>query len=146
MPLLRKEDVIVAALAPGGAVSYSPVQIQKLLFLIDREISDLVGGPHFRFKPYHYGPFDRSVYDVLEELEVVGDVEVNRDMDLRIREFRLTQGGIDRGVTILKSIPPKAKDYIERVSSFVRRSSFTQLVSSIYKAYPEMKKRSIFAS
>jgi hypothetical protein len=146
MPASRMpaEDLIAAALTPGGARTYSAVQIQKLLFLIDREISDLVDGPHFNFKPYHYGPFDKGVYDVVERLERNGQMEVERDPSLRIRKFRLTQNGIDRGQTVLKQMPDKARSYIERASSFVQRSTFASLVSAIYKRYPDMKKNSIF--
>ena len=36
--------------------------VQKLLFLLDREAAEIVGGPHFRFVPYNYGPFDKGVY------------------------------------------------------------------------------------
>lgn len=47
-------------------------------------------------------------------------------------------------VRILRQLPPKAQTYIERVSTFVRGLSFTQLVSAIYKAYPEMRANSVF--
>jgi hypothetical protein len=143
-PLLKPEDIVLAALSPGGASTYSAVQIQKSLFLIDREIPKLVNGPHFNFKPYHYGPFDKGVYEVVGKLEASGDMEVDRDPNLRIRNFRLTQQGIERGRRVMDAIPKKAKDYIERVSSFVRQSTFAGLVSAIYKTYPEMKKKSVF--
>jgi hypothetical protein len=47
-------------------------KVQKLLFLIDREIPRLVGGPHFNFQSYDFGPFDRDVYDTLEALAAQG--------------------------------------------------------------------------
>ena len=34
--------------------------------------------------------------------------------------------------------------YIKEVSKFVRALSFADLVSAIYKAYPEMKANSVF--
>jgi uncharacterized protein YwgA len=143
-PVISSEDIIAAALAPGGARTYSAVQIQKLLFLIDKEIPDLIAGPHFNFRPYFYGPFDKGVYDAVEKLEQRGEMKVERDPSLRIRNFRLTQTGIERGNTVLGAIPENAKSYIQRVSSFVQRSTFGALVSAIYKKYPEMKKNSIF--
>jgi hypothetical protein len=38
----------------------------------------------------------------------------------------------------------KAIAYIRQASEFVRSLSFTQLVSAIYKAYPEMRENSVF--
>jgi len=56
---MDRGDLVLAALAAGGVgASYSPVQVQKLLFLIDREAANLVDGPHFSFRPYDYGPFE----------------------------------------------------------------------------------------
>ena len=71
-------DLILSALAAGGENTiYSPVQVQKLLFLIDREAAPLVGGQHFDFKPYNYGPFDRAVYDQLDGLAQEGLIEIH---------------------------------------------------------------------
>jgi hypothetical protein len=39
-----KEQVVLAALAPSECATHSPVQVQKLLFLIDALIPELVGG------------------------------------------------------------------------------------------------------
>ena len=66
---MERSELVLAALAAGGKnASYSPVQVQKLLFLVDREGEKLVGGKHFNFVPYDYGPFDREVYDELARI------------------------------------------------------------------------------
>ena len=63
---LSSTQVVSGARAAGGpGIIFNPVQIQKLLFLFDREIPEQVGGPHFQFVAYHYGPFDLEVYGVL---------------------------------------------------------------------------------
>ena len=68
-------EIVLAAIAAGGrGVSYDGLRIQKLLFLIDVEIPDLVDGPHFAFAAYNYGPFDKSLYEVLGDLERRGRV------------------------------------------------------------------------
>ena len=66
---MEKREIILAALAPADGVIHTPVQVQKLLFLIDKKIPHLVGGPYFNFVPYAYGPFDTEIYRLLEELE-----------------------------------------------------------------------------
>jgi hypothetical protein len=140
---MDRKDFVLAVFAAGGcAVQYSPVQVQKLFFLIDREIPDLVEGRHFNFEPYNYGPFDKAVYDELETLEYRGYVE--RTSQQTWWNYRLTADGQERGDKILESLHPEARDYIKRASEFVRRLSFNQLVLAIYKEYPEMRKNSVF--
>ena len=60
---LSRENLVLAAFASAGGRRHTPVQAQKLLFLLDREVPSL--GTPFKFIPYHYGPFDPEVYDVL---------------------------------------------------------------------------------
>lgn len=150
MPVRRKkanplrEDVVLAALAPAGGEAYTPVQVQKLLFLIEENIADELGGKHFHFEPYHYGPFDKDVYSTLDLLASKGLVEISYGPSLNWRTYRLTPGGQARGTEVLRGLSPRAVDYINRASSFVRESSFADLVSAIYKAYPNMRARSVF--
>ncbi|WP_447979104.1 hypothetical protein [Candidatus Nitrospira bockiana] len=139
-----RESIVLAALAAAHGGSYTPVQVQKLFFLIDRNAADLVGGPFFDFEPYNYGPFDAEVYRTLERLEARGLVEVTTDG--RLKSYGLTADGLKRGQETLQAIDAKAAKYFVHVSDFVRSLSFSQLVSAIYKAYPEMKENSVFQS
>ncbi len=142
---MKPNDLVLAAIAAGDGAIYTPVQIQKLLFLIDKRIPKAVGGPHFNFEPYHYGPFDRAVFDVLDQLEAKGLVEIERQSDRRWKTYRLTQAGKRQGGAMLNSLKQSIQDYIARLSSYVRSMSFAQLVSAIYYAYPDMKANSVFA-
>jgi hypothetical protein len=117
---------------------YTPVQVQKLFFLIDREAAHLVGGPHFDFRPYHYGPFDKEVYRALDSLALQG-LAISA-----ARSYGLTPTGQRQGAALLATLDTRARTYIEEVSAFVRRLSFASLVSAIYKAYPEMRVNSVF--
>ena len=141
---MTREELILAAMVPGGGYRYTPVQMQKLLFLIDRQIPGQVGGPHFHFEPYHYGPFDRSVYHELDHLAVRGLVAVEYNVSLRT--FALTSEGAARGSTALSMVLPDVQDFIVRASNFVRAQSFSSLVSAIYKAFPDMRVNSVFQS
>lgn len=143
-PMMDRRSVILAVLAPAMGASHSPVQVQKMAFLLDKEIAKYLGGPHFDFQPYDYGPFDKGVYDVLEELSKDGLVEVDSEPGLRWRRYRLTEAGQHEGSKILAKLDRRAGDYIKKVSKFIRSLSFEELVSAIYKAYPEMKVNSVF--
>ena len=69
--MFKQIDIVLAALAASKGAAHSPVQIQKLLFLLDRKLADRLEGPHFNFVAHNYGPFDRAIYDQLEELAKV---------------------------------------------------------------------------
>lgn len=138
----RKNLMLAALAAAGENAAFTPVQVQKLFFLIDREAHQMVGGPHFAFSPYDYGPFDRQVYTELEQLEAQGFAATDRSM--RYRLYRLTNAGYAEGANLLLTIPEPARTFIAQAAHWVRSLSFQQLVAAIYKRYPEMKANSIF--
>ncbi|MDD5523530.1 MAG: hypothetical protein PHI84_22155 [Kiritimatiellae bacterium] len=138
---MNEKSIVLAAMAPAKSALHTPVQVQKLLFLIDKEIPDLVEGPHFSFRPYDYGPFDSNVYDVLEQLQKQGLANI---IIHKWRNYQLTENGQEEGTKILKNLDKTAQQYISEASLFVRRLSFNELVSAIYKAYPEMRANSVF--
>ena len=144
---MDKNAIVLAALAPALRDSYSPVQVQKLLFLIEHNITDKVGGPHFDFQPYDYGPFDSSIYGALNELSNSGLVEALNVPGRNWKRYRLTEAGQHAGMEYLNSISEEQiRQYIKDVSSFVLKLTFPQLVSAIYKAYPEMRVNSVFGA
>lgn len=140
---MTRSEMLLAGLAAGGEnATYTPVQVQKLFFLLDREASASLGGPFFRFVPYDYGPFDQAVYAGLDDL-------ARRDMALvqstgRYRVYGLTQAGQAEGQRLLKGLLPNAREYVESVARWVRQLSFQQLVAAIYNKYPDMKANSVF--
>ena len=142
---MDKEAFVLMALAAGGEKKYSPVQVQKLLFLLDDNIPDAIGGPHFDFQPYDYGPFDREVYSVLERL--AGQAMVSILTTERGRNnYTLTPTGLEEGRKLFQSLSVEPREYAEKIAQFVTTVSFSQLVSTIYSHYPAMKVNSVFNS
>jgi hypothetical protein len=143
---MDRDSLILAALAASDGARHTPVQVQKLLFLLDRHIPTYTGGPHFHFIPYDYGPFDAEVYNELEKLEQKSLVFIEQHPGSRWKTYRLTPQGQHRGDKVLREMDDRAAEYIRKVSAWVRSLSFPQLVSAIYKAYPEMQVNSVFHS
>ncbi len=141
---MDKKELILVALSPAKGELHTPVQVQKLLFVIEANISESLGGKHFRFKPYHYGPFDKDVYEELKKLASEGYVEINNTHGWN--SYKLTRKGQKKGDKLFKTCDKEIRKYIKEVSQFVRALSFTELVVAIYKAYPEMRKNSVFVS
>ncbi len=96
--------VVLAGLAASEGATFRPIHVQKLFFLIDQKIPDLIGGPYFTFRPFSYGPFDHAVYRVLERLEGEGAVEIIGDRWSPYRSYRLTEMGQVEGQDILSAI------------------------------------------
>ena len=137
-----RSEIVLAALAAGGSsAEYSPIQFQKLLFLIDREIPDYIGGPHFNFQPYHYGPYDQSVFEVAELLAEDGKVII--DDKGPYRHYFLSEAGLNDGLSVLERIPRTASRYMAEASKWVLRQSFRTLLSAIYRHYPDMAIKSV---
>ena len=140
---MTRDEIILAALAAGGEnASFTPVQVQKLFFLLDREAAAFIDGPHFHFEPYDYGPFDRAVYKELDNLS--GQNLARVQSTGRYRVYALSQEGFQRGGVILNGLPHATRTYIVNIANWVRQLSFEQLVASIYNRYPEMKVNSVF--
>lgn len=141
-------DVLLMMMAPAGTAIHTPVQVQKLAFLIDQLVGETIGGTGFDFKPWHYGPFDKAVYHVLEELERSDLVEIH-DMSAQMQptQYRLTTSGESEGTDLLATLrdrDPDAAEYIETLSGWVREQSFASLLRAIYARFPEMAANSVF--
>lgn len=140
---MDKQSLLLAAMSAGGTYQHTPVQVQKLIFLIERNVANDLGGPAFEFKAYDYGPFDSSIYEVLRGIEAQG-LAVGSATTRGWKKYQLTEAGVAEGTRLLNQLPKRAADYVRSVSEFVRRLSFAELVSAVYKAYPEMKANSVF--
>lgn len=139
---MKRNDVVLAALAPAEGAQHSPVQVQKLLFLLDEVCSGTLEGPHFEFKPRSYGPFDADVYRALEQLRDEGLATIS--FNGRWQDYALTPKGQKKAEEIKNQLAATTSEYIDRASEFVRKLSFSELVASIYEAFPHMRKNSVF--
>jgi uncharacterized protein len=139
-----RSSYVLAVLSAGGGRAFTPVQLQKLFFVLDRCLAGRLGGPFFEHRPYHYGPFDAVVYRDVEKLESRADAEVHQPHAFAMKSARLTAQGQARGAALLASIEPDSRGYIEDVVRWVQRLSFKQLVEAVYREFPEMRANSIY--
>jgi hypothetical protein len=67
---LSRDEIALVMLSLADGKSFSPVQIQKALFLAtDKAAAAFDRRSHYNFQPYDYGPFDWQVYSDVEKLE-----------------------------------------------------------------------------
>ena len=138
----RSQLVLSALASVGPGVGYTPVQVQKIFFLLDRRGGKTLGGPYFDFQPYDYGPFDHAVYHELDQLEFSGFVST--DTSGRYRRYVLTDNGYASGTAGLQLLPEALQEFIRQTVEWVRQLRFEQLVAAIYREYPEMRANSVF--
>lgn len=141
----RRDLILVTLAAGGGGATFDPAQVQKLFFLIDREASHLFGGPHFNFKPYDYGPFDRLVCDEMIAMKGIGFVRINSSEGYSPYSiYSLTSSGFEKGTLLLSRLDPSVQTFLRDTVKWVKSLSFKQLVAAIYRKYSDMKVNSIF--
>lgn len=108
---MDRRDVLLLMMAPAGLDSHTPVQVQKLAFLIEKTIGDKIDGTGFDFIPWHYGPFDKHVYVTLEELESEGLVAIEEGAS-----------GCGSSASLLKGLKPGRRSVMSWILGWVTTS------------------------
>ncbi len=141
--MIKREDILLALLsAPvkGKENMMSSIQIMKSLFLLKQELNL---ENFYEFVPYLYGPCSFEVYSDLIKLK-------NKDFVSEIlmpfsRKFwRVTKQG---ETYIKKRLPEFDNNLISKIQEIkikVLNMNFIELLSYIYKKYPEYAKNSVF--
>lgn len=138
--LTDRQKFMLAAMSTAERRSFQPVQVQKLFFLLEKRLGDAIT-KFFDFQPYDYGPFDHVVYHELERLQKLGLVGGQENSP---RQFSLTDVGQELGEKSLADYDAPTRERIATLTMYVLSLSFRQLVSAIYREYPEMRANSVF--
>lgn len=127
----KAEDFVVSILSLAPEKSLSPVQIQKLFFLLEKRL----GIKHFDFKPHHYGPYDRNLTALLTFSDKIDIVNVNS-----ITYYKVKEGEVAINSNLLSEAQKK---FAIEMIKFIKKLSFKELCMSIYKEFPEMAINSV---
>jgi hypothetical protein len=142
---MTRRDLILILLAAAKGRPYQPVQLQKAVFLITRNVPGIINdGPKFNFVAFDYGPFDVSVYWEAEALRDSNEAVITLSSSGRGKTYAASEFGIAHGTELIDRLSQSVRDYIYAISVWVLSQSFGSLVRSIYDEYPEMKENSIF--
>lgn len=143
LSITNRQEIMLAALAAVPGAVYEPAQVQKLFFLLDEELAEFLGGKWFDFKPHDYGPFDVAVYRELENLARMDFAQILRGNGPS-RRYLLTAEGYKEGKKLFDGIDDETRGKLQKISSWIRKVSFRELISEIYKYYPHMRENSVF--
>ncbi len=141
---MQNKDWMLLVVAAAKGEPLSPVQLQKSLFLLSRNLTpeQLNRDSLYDFQPYDYGPFDRAVYTDAERLEAAGLLTINPGG--RNRTYSVTPHGLEAANNLREDLDAAAAKYVEDVVNWVLPLAFGDLVRAIYKSYPEMREKSVF--
>ena len=142
--MLTRQDWLLLALSmsPGGVLS--PVQIQKALFLFGQEVGGMLGTDFYSFEPYDYGPFDAAVYDDLRRMTNAGQVREDWDPGRNWKSYTITMAGRRAALALEMKSDARLTEFLERIVVWVKGRSFSELLRSVYAAYPEFAVNSVF--
>jgi hypothetical protein len=141
---MNRRELVLAILAASDGRPYTPVQIQKAVFVICDQLPRLINdGPGFHFEPYDYGPFDAQVYSEIEHLWWNGEAVTAPSSSGNWKTYAASDYGVSRGHELLNRAG-KDGQYIRKISAWVRSLDFTSLVKSIYEVYPHMRANTVF--
>jgi|ERR1044071_518378 hypothetical protein len=143
---MERKNWTLLVINAAGSSGLSPVQLQKCLFLIGKNLSREVGQSFYQFVPYNYGPFDPAVYADASTLVAEGLVRVIRVAGRNWVYYAITNEGEETAILVRSQIAPQSFDYVQKVVEWVQKLSFAQLLSAIYQAYPEYKANSVFVA
>ena len=141
---LQRKNWTLLVISAAGSTGLSPVQLQKCLFLIGKNLPVEVGDYFYSFVAYNYGPFDAAVYSDAESLVDEQLINIARASGRAWAYYVITPKGEEVAQAIRSNLSPKAWDYVSRTVAWIKRLTFSQLLMAIYKAYPEYRANSVF--
>lgn len=132
------------AIDAGGDPGLSPVQLQKTLFLLGENCRDDVGDVYYEFVPYDYGPLSMAVYGEAKELASEGLIAIRSAPGRRWSNYHITPEGRSIAETVRAKVDQVAAQYLQVIVDWAKKLTFAELLTAIYKQYPEYKVNSIF--
>jgi uncharacterized protein len=132
---LSQDDVLLL-IADGASGGYplDPIRLMKGGFIVS-QIGAEAWRPLFNFRPYHYGPFDSSVYGATDRL-VAGGLLAATPAG-RHNTYAVTDAGHEHASELEKLVGEPAAGWLRSIGSYVTSRSFADLLKEIYETYPD---------
>jgi hypothetical protein len=142
-PIPARQSWLLGALRAANR-GLTTIQLQKSLFLLGERRKAAVGSDFYSFEAYNYGPFCRDVYDDADLLMAAGLVQLDMSSGRSLREYQLTPEGRARADQVVGELPAEAVAYLAKVVAWAQSLTFNDLIRSVYDAFPDMRKNSVF--
>lgn len=136
------QDEVLLMIADGGEETFplDPIRVMKGAFLVS-QIGAQEWRSLFNFRPYHYGPFDSSVYTARDRLLAAGLLSATPVG--RYDRYAVTDSGRTYVAELEQRLSGRDADWLRQVGRYVTSRSFSQLLEEIYEKYPEYAARTV---
>ncbi len=138
---MNRIDLLLKIVSAANGKPLTPVQLQKVAFLVGQKFERELPAEFYRFRKYDYGPFSAAVYTDAEQLERDGLVAISINPRGGWREYAATVEGVEADFA---DIPETIASYIEETVQWAMQLSFQQLVREVYKRFPQYQENSVF--
>lgn len=144
--LTPRQETLLVFLGSDGEQRLDPIRIQKGLFLLTMETPEewLPLEARYNFEPYNYGPYSAEIYQDLDQLVRYGYVE---DIEIPGRSWKyyaLTPMGLEMVQHVIEATDSRMAEYAARLREYVRKLSFSKLLTRVYERYPDYAVNSVF--
>ena len=139
-PIPRK-DVSLLFLTTVPRAIFSPIQLQKGIFLISKNLPELFE-INYNFMPYDYGPYDADVYADIKQLEKEELAKIFFISSPSHNSYVATHLGFK--YTQNYEISNRAKNYIKEVVEWILPLTMSRIIGAIVRQYPEYSANMIF--
>ncbi|MUV57781.1 type II toxin-antitoxin system antitoxin SocA domain-containing protein [Halogeometricum sp. CBA1124] len=122
---------------------YGRTRIMKAMFLVQRKLKEEFGeDAGFDFEAYKYGPFDKGVYDALEDLiqkKLIHKIPAEDDSSPRDEpRYELTEKGQEEAKRLYEQLDMEKKRLLRWVRYQQAERPLGSLLSYVYRKYPDM--------
>jgi len=138
---MKRADLLLKIIAAAHGEFVTPVQMQKVAFLVRMQFMEQLPEDYYSFQKYAYGPFCVDIYHDAEALQRIGLISISINQRGRWKQYAATVAGIEES---LDKIPVDIAQFIEETVDWARRLSFQELVRAIYQRYPTYRENSVF--
>lgn len=142
--IMNRDKWILMTLNYAENGSLSPIQLQKSLFLLSQKYPNEVGSTFYEFKPYDYGPFNKKIYSDCAALAQKGFLIIQKLVGRGWSGYSITPRGIEEAKKLKKEVSKDATKYLNQIVRWAQSLTFSQLLTAIYRAFPEFKENSVF--
>ncbi len=138
---MKRTDLLLKIITAANGKRLTPVQLQKVAFLLGEEFREAMPENYYSFRKYDYGPFSAEVYADAEKLERNGLIAISINSRGGWREYSTTVDGIEAD---LDCVPEAVASFIKETVHWAMQLSFQQLVREVYKRFPQYRENSVF--
>lgn len=130
----------------NGEGRLDPIRIMKGMFLFAKETPEqwMPAEARYEFVPYNYGPCSFQIYSDLDFFVASGLVESTEVPGQSWGLYSVTSAGAKFAEHIAQAMDSRPRKYLSTIRDFVAGLSFNDLLTAVYRRYPDYAVNSVF--